>query len=155
MKITLRFVKTGRRGLVEKGLSMAGQRVGDLNGKWAFLFKTGVVILPIINACFLPWAIWVTTTLWDCSAAVRDGDKVISRIDGLCNEHKTDMEFMRASLKEMDFRFDSLPPQVWKDKITMMEADMRKNGEDHSKILVALEAIKQRLGVQPDVASDK
>lgn len=62
---------------------------------------------------------------------------------------------MRASLKEMDFRFDSLPPQVWKDKITMMEADMRKNGEDHSKILVALEAIKQRLGVQPDVASDK
>jgi hypothetical protein len=132
---------------------MAGQRVGDLNGKWAFMFKTGVVVLPVINACFLPWAIWVTTTLWDCSAAAKDGDKVLSRIDLVCKEHQADMAFMRAEFKEVDQRLDGQPPEVWKQKIGSIEADMRRNSDEHANIMVSLEVIKQRLGVQPDVAS--
>ena len=132
---------------------MAGQRVGDLNGKWAFMFKTGVVILPIINACFIPWAIWVTTTLWDCSAAIKDGDKIVDRIELICKEHQADMAFMRSEFKEVDQRLDGQPPDIWKQKIASIESDLRRNSDEHAQIMVSLEVIKHTLGVKPDVAS--
>jgi len=153
MKIALRFGTLGRRDLAEKGMSMAGQRVGDLNGKWAFMFKAGVVILPVINACFLPWAIWVTTTLWDCSAAIKDGDKIVDRIEVICKEHQVDMAVVRSEFKEVDQRLDGQPPKVWQDRISSIESDLRKTTESLTHIVVSLEVIKQRLGVQPDVAS--
>ena len=42
---------------------MAGKPIGELNGRWALLFKVTQASLPLFMAIVIPWCIWVTKTL--------------------------------------------------------------------------------------------
>jgi hypothetical protein len=146
----------------ERNFPMTVKRIGEMNGRWAMLFKSALVIIPVVNALFLPWAVWVTTTLWDANSNVKQFKEVAVKIDSIFEEHRRDMDFMRKELKEVDARIDDMPPTVWKAKITQLEVGMEKNSDDHTKLLIgqekisaSIDSIKEKLGVQPKVVASQ
>ena len=138
------------------------KKIGEMNGRWAILFKTVLVVIPVVNAMFIPWAVWVTTTLWEANFKVEQFQQISNEITRLVDQHQKDSVEFRQELKEIDARLDDAPPAVWKDRILALEADSRRNAEDHLKILLnqerqimSLEQIQQKLGVVPVGVADK
>lgn len=122
-------------------------RAADSNGR-NLLLKILFAAVPVINALFLPWAIWVTTSVWDSKAHMNSAQEISNHIDEIVNEHKKDMEVVRLEMKALDDRLDNQPPQIWKDKVLAMEGDLKQNIRDHADIIVSLKLIEQKLGVE-------
>jgi hypothetical protein len=138
----------GRVVSKRKGSMVAATRIGDMNARWALLFKMVMVLIPAVNCLFIPWAVWVTTHVWEATTHMRQESEVGESIKSICAEHRRDMETIRLDLRELDRRVMDSPPEIWKAKIGVLEADIRQNTADHAKILISLELIKQKLGVE-------
>lgn len=112
---------------------MASRPIGELNGRWAFLLKLTLVLVPglcgIFCAVAVPWVRWITAT----SYAAED--------------HLEEVVLMREELDTLDARIRQLPTAEWCDRIRMLEDQMRSNIEDHARIMISLEQIKGKLGV--------
>jgi hypothetical protein len=52
---------------------MPSQKIGEINGKWAFLFKVLLVINATVIVPALGWNIWITKSIIDLS--YRSGDR--------------------------------------------------------------------------------
>ena len=115
---------------------MTGVRIGELNGRWALLLKTTVVVIPIltalVTAAFLPWSVWVTSNIYTMQ-------NTTAVIDDLVKEAKA-----------VDIRIDALPPDEWRARIRVLEDDAKQNQKDHQVIIVSLEQIKGAVGVKPN-----
>lgn len=128
----------------------APRKIGEMNGRWAALFKVVLVVVPTVNALFIPWAVWVTTNVWRSQDHMVHADELHMQIEKLITSHTRDMEVVRQELKEVDRRMDELPSAVWREKIATLELDMKQNASDHTQIKVALEQIKAKLGIPPN-----
>lgn len=60
----------------------------------------------------VPWCVWVTQHIFHCKAFMERGDR-FSMMDGYLLEQR------------IDHRIDSLPPQDWRNRIMLIEQDMR------------------------------
>lgn len=49
--------------------------LGELNGKYALLFKVNMILLPIIFASLLTWGIWVTGSIYTIKGFVEYGPR--------------------------------------------------------------------------------
>ena len=111
---------------------MNGTRIGEMNGRWALLLKATLVVIPVLTtiatAAFLPWAVWVTSSLY----AVQHNSELINQ--------------MLAEAKAVDIRIDNLPPEEWKARIRILEDDGKQNLKDHQVIIISLEQIKTAVG---------
>jgi hypothetical protein len=120
---------------------MTGNRIGELNGRWALLLKVTLVAVPVLTtivvAVFMPWSVWVTDGVYSSRAT----EQIVVRLSGECVEMKTVIE--------------SLPPLEWKERIRELEADSKQNFKDHSSILISLEQIKAAVGVLDVTPSGK
>ena len=38
--------------------------IGELNGKWSFLFRVSLVLMPIFTGIIITWGTWVTTKVY-------------------------------------------------------------------------------------------
>lgn len=38
--------------------------IGEINGPWSLLFKITQVVIPVMALTIVPWAVWVTSTLY-------------------------------------------------------------------------------------------
>lgn len=52
-----------------------GKPLGELNGKYALLFKINMILLPIIFASLLTWGIWVTSSIYSLRGFVEYGPR--------------------------------------------------------------------------------
>ena len=50
-------------------------RVGDMNGKYAFLFKLNMVLIPIFCSGMLTWGVWVTANIYDFKGFMNYGER--------------------------------------------------------------------------------
>lgn len=120
--------------------------IGDMNGKWGFLFRVILVTTPAFWAIFvtvdLPWRVWVTRSIYHVSEENDALAGIDAKLTDIVAAHAKDF-------REIDARLENLPPQAWKDRIQKLEDWERENKADHLKILVALEAIKTRLSIPP------
>jgi hypothetical protein len=111
---------------------MSGPRIGELNGRWAFLLKITLVAIPtvttIVTAFFLPWAVWVTNGTYASFAT----EQAVVRLSGECVEVQ---DIVR-----------DLPPPEWKERIRNLEDEGKQNFKDHSNIMISLEQIKAAVG---------
>ena len=44
------------------------KRIGELNGKWAFLLKTFLIFMPMFTMLGVSWGVWVTNAVFDLQA---------------------------------------------------------------------------------------
>ena len=51
------------------------KRLGELNGKYALLFKINMALIPIIFMALLTWGIWVTANIYDFRGFMDYGDR--------------------------------------------------------------------------------
>lgn len=49
--------------------------LGELNGKYAFLFKVNMVLLPIMFSALLTWGVWVTSSIFSLKGFVEHGPR--------------------------------------------------------------------------------
>ena len=112
---------------------MTGTRIGELNGRWALLLKSTLIVIPVlttlVTAAFLPWSVWVTSSIY----ASQDNTELIERL--------------MQEAKAVDIRIDNLPPEEWKARIRVLEEDSKQNLKDHQVIIISLEQIKAAVGV--------
>jgi len=52
---------------------MAGKPLGELNGKYALLFKINMIVLPIFMSALLTWGVWVTASIYDLKGFAKSG----------------------------------------------------------------------------------
>lgn len=118
--------------------------IGEMNGKWGFLFKLVLITTPAAWAIFitvdLPWRIWVTKTTFQSTDTHEALREVSADIAKLVDQHQRD-------IRELDRQLKNQPPQEWRDRIAKLEDWERENKADHLRILVSLEAIKARLEI--------
>jgi len=111
---------------------MSGQRIGELNGRWAMLLKVTLVGIPCLTslflASFIPWAVWVTGNIYTSRQIVEV------------------VRTMQSESKAIDTRIDNLPPEEWKARIRVLEEDGKQNLKDHQTIIISLEQIKTAVG---------
>lgn len=95
-------------------------KIGQLNGKWAMLFKIALASHPFVIALM----VWIVGETF-ANKAFRESDERFTKSDGLV---------LRAELVE---RMASLPSQEWKDRI----ADIDKRSQETLTRLVRIEAV--------------
>lgn len=124
------------------------KRIGELNGKWAFLFKTFLTIFPFLILLL----IWLVNSAWAANEHISRQSETTDQIEKILAAHNADMQFLRDEIKELNARINDMPSQVWRDKITCLEIDMKQNNADHADIKVSLAGIAAKLGVdkEPD-----
>ena len=94
---------------------MANQRIGDLNGWWAFCFKLATLCIPLLCGAF-GWSIVDRISVASILAAKVDVDKV----EALSN---------RLSNIEGRIPTEGFPPKTVWDRFTSVEARIDRNLE--------------------------
>ena len=122
---------------------MTQRRIGEMNGRWALLFKFLLVMVP----CSIPLLVWLTSSAWASNDHIAREHEAKCQIEVLIKTHAADMAVLRQEIKEIDRRIDELPPLEWKERIKALELDSRQNREDHATIMIGIEQIKAKLGV--------
>lgn len=113
---------------------MASKPIGELNGRWAFLLKLTLVLIPgacgIFCAVTIPWVKWVNDACYSIEA------------------HEADYGALTQDLHNLEDLVTRLPSTEWVDRIKTLEEQMRRNSDEHARIMVGLEQIKTKLGVE-------
>lgn len=98
---------------------MAGKPIGELNGRWAFLLKVTLVLIPsvftLVGLIAVPWVQWVTETTYAVEAHFIEAEKCAEDVQ-----------------KQIDD----------------VESRLRQNNSDHTDIKLSLEQIKGKLGIE-------
>ena len=98
---------------------MAGKPIGELNGRWAFLLKLTLVLIPslctLAGLIAVPWIQWITETTYAVEAHFIEAEKCAEDVQ-----------------KQIDD----------------VEARLRQNIADHTDIKISLEQIKGKLGIE-------
>jgi len=107
------------------------KQIGELNGKWSVLFKVTQVVTPIAGGIFLavviPWCVWVT----NCLMILEPQNKRYGWED-----HE---RFKSELWQEIEKRFDSLPPEVWQQRINRIEEQQLEMLRNQIKIMSKLD----------------
>ena len=84
---------------------MAGQKIGDLNGNWAFLFKVGLSVLPFA-VMWMAWAIVAIVSMQASGFTQRDAIDMRQEI-----EEKMPPEWVSRMLQSHEVRIGSMEQQ--------------------------------------------
>ena len=122
------------------GPNMAQIHVGEIEGRWAFLLKVTLIVMPflatIVTAAFIPWSVWVTGNIY----MSRQTAELVLKLT--------------LDAQQMELKFQQLPPEEWRERIRALEEDGKQNFRDHQAILITLEQIKSAV-VKNDPAHPK
>lgn len=106
-----------------------GRRIGELNGKWAFLLKITVVCVPLS----LPWFVWSTSEAF-ANQSFRNSGERFTQLDGA---------MLRADIMSV---IAGLPPPEWRDRIKQVEA----NQNEMMRSIARIEAqLNRQAGAEP------
>jgi hypothetical protein len=111
-----------------KDLFKSENKIGELNGKWAFMLKVVLMLLFVSIPTFFAWGTWVTTSIFEQNTAIQ----------------------------RLQDKTTQLPPEDWRRRIEMVEIQTittsdytrnidKQNSENHAKILILLENIKTKV----------
>lgn len=59
-------------------MSSRAEKIGELNGKWAFVFKFSLAVFPVILPLILGWTSWVSV---EAMSAQTRSDQLAQRVD--------------------------------------------------------------------------
>lgn len=95
-------------------------KIGQLNGKWALLFKVALASYPFVIA----WAVWMTHNQYEDNAFRMSGERFT----------KTDALVLKESLIE---KINAAPSTEWRERI----ADIDKRSQETLNRLIRIEAV--------------
>lgn len=141
-----------RRGLF--AMFKSKHPIGQMNGHWATLFKFVLIIAFFMTPTLFAWMVWSTTENF-ANQYNRDRTvKIEEALEALhldINDFQKDIKQSISNidihtnrLRELENRLNKIESehQTTQNKISVMDS---KNSEEHTKILVLLEAIKTKM----------
>jgi hypothetical protein len=109
--------------------------IGMMNGPWAIMFKLCMLALPLL----IMLESWQTVQIFKLQSLMVETGHMQQAIEANT----------RAINANTD-RIATLPPQDWRERIKQLEADMRKNVDDHTTIKLLLADIKAAVVTKPN-----
>jgi hypothetical protein len=136
-------------------LLISKKKIGDLNGKWATMFKIVILISIIGVPTMLSWMTWVTSNIYAAQYHQTLTEGYAARIIDLETNMKI-LSRVESEIGKLSVKMDNLPPPEWKRRIEILEAGRETNAEhiialdknnstEHSNILVILKEINTKL----------
>ena len=133
----------------------SNKKIGDLNGKWAGLFKFVLILCILVIPSFFTWASWVTAEVFASKYSRNHIEHFEERIVDLEANSKL-LSRVENELIKISNKVDDLPPPDWKRRIEILEnqraidetrtiEQYKANQDDHNKILILLEGIKAKI----------
>jgi len=116
-------------------LFTSDKKIGELNGKWAFMLKVVLMLLFVSIPTFFAWGTWVTTSIF---------------------EQNTLIQRLQDKTTQLPPTGGCVPTEDWRRRIEMAELQTitisdytrnidKQNTADHSQILILLEGIKTKV----------
>jgi hypothetical protein len=146
-----------KQGLFTKlsSLITSDKKVGELNGKWATLFKVVLIVCILVIPTLLGWATWVTTEVFSYRShadATTGFDERITKLENATSA----IARIEKQIDTITTKIDALPPPEWKRRIEILESQYttisnqldavdKTNTSEHGQILVLLEGIKTKV----------
>ncbi len=118
-------------------------RIGDMNGKYAILFKVALWAIPLMIGIGTPWVIWVTAETFHNRYFREQGSRFTPE-DNMKSETKLRNEFL-LEIKNLERVISKLPPPEWKQKIHEMEITQRNMEKNQAVIIAAQERMSRLL----------
>lgn len=99
-----------------KGIFHSEKKIGEMNGKWAALFRAVLVLLFFTIPTIGTWSIWITRSVWIQQGHMTTTSSFEDRIDTL---EKTDVSRAHVSeqLEKINNKINQLPPIPWQERI--------------------------------------
>lgn len=130
-----------------KGLIHSEKKIGDMNGKWAALFRIVLVLVFLGIPALGTWTVWMTKGIWNSQRHIETTIEFENRID-LLEQNAVILERVDKAVsnisKEMREHNDGHPPDIQDrvDKNTDAVKDVKDsviqldktNTEQHNKI---------------------
>jgi hypothetical protein len=134
---------------------LSDKKIGELNGKWATLFKTFLMLSFITFPTFLAWGTWVTKNTFEMCNHLEDTAHFNQRLTNFESNVKI-IERMESQINRISDKVETLPPPEWRRRIEILETEYAKistemkaldkiNAAEHSQMLILLESIKTKL----------
>jgi hypothetical protein len=138
-------------------LFISKHKVGELNGRWAALFKITLVLIILGVPTFFAWATWITNETFASKYHRIQTENFEDRINCLEKDvqvlSRIDLELAKISTK-----IENLPPPDWRRRIELLEISQndeqkrllennKENQDQHSRILILLEGLKTTVEV--------
>lgn len=146
-----------KQGLFTKlsSLLTSDKKVGELNGKWATLFKAVLIVCILVIPTLLGWATWVTTEVFSYRSHEDVTADFNERIQAL-ERTSSSIAKIEKQIDNIILKMDALPPPEWKRRIELLESQYatissqlndvdKTNTSEHGQILVLLEGIKTKV----------
>ena len=131
------------------GVLRSDKKIGEMNGRWAALFKIMLVSMSCLIPTMLGWMIWVSSNIYDADNFINANENNHNRIEEL---EKTDITRATLSkqLETLNTRIENLPPTEWRKRIEKLEDNFdmlnsllinldKNNNSDHIKLTTILE----------------
>ena len=127
-----------------KNIFKQDKKIGELNGKWAFMLKAFLTLFLVITPTFFAWSTWVTVSIFD-----NNTQRVEERIY---------IENIIEKLQHLPPPEGCPPNSEWKRRVESLEnktelladyarAVEKKNDENNAKVLILLESIKTKVEI--------
>lgn len=115
------------------------ETVGQLNGKWARLFKINNAISPFVIfflGALLSLNIWLISSVMKNNAHRDTATQICIQVDKLVELHRSDMQYL-------EHRLDSMPSSDWKDRVSRIEEKLDIAEDGISEIRSDVKVIRQ------------
>ena len=93
-----------------------GEPIGDLNGKYSWLFRTALLLLPFA----IMWGVYMTTTLWQVKDTMNEIHIWIAKTDA---NRFTAQDFQRERTLLMQHH---MPPQWVREKLISLNTELKR-----------------------------
>jgi hypothetical protein len=131
------------------------KKIGELNGKWAFMFKFVILFVVIGGPTVLGWMTWVNNSLYAMQAYQITTQSHEQRIAELESSMKI-LARVEVEISRISTKMDNLPPPDWRRRIEILEDGREQNAvkietldtnntTQHSDITVMLKEINTKL----------
>lgn len=115
------------------GFFVSDKKIGELNGKWAALFKAVLFSLVFVIPTLFTWMIWVTTHVYASQYHIENTVDIEDRIVEL---EKTD-----AARSDVMRKIEKMEQQLYSLENSVIPNLDKQNSTEHAKILTTLELI--------------
>lgn len=137
------------------GLFISDKKIGELNGRWAALFKLVLFIVVVSVPTAITWMLWVTSNIYASQYHIERCDNYEQRLIDL---EKTDVS--RADLSRqmqvLSDKIETFPNAEWKRRVEFLEQKIetlaiktneldKVNSTEHTHIITEQAAQKDLL----------
>lgn len=127
-----------------KGIFKSDKTIGELNGRWAAVFKICILLLFMLIPSLFGWGVWATSQI---NKARYETNIIYTYQEKSIADHRDRIREIENSVNkhsELVTRIPIIENRILEQEMKINNLD-KKNSSDHAKIMTILEFIKAKV----------